>query len=230
MKLYEKVRPKTWADLVGQDKAKATILSRLRLEGWNGQTWWLAGNPGTGKTSAAYLIAREKASPMDILEVDADKVGPDFLDQIREDAGMSTLWGKGRAYIVNEAHGLRANIIRGFLVLLEEIAADNRAVCIIFTTTKAAQGEFFEAKIDAGALMSRCNRVSFTNQGLCAAFVPRLREIAREEGLGELDEKTAESIIRGNDKKGDQGNNLRDAVQRLVDWAGTQPSIPVAAA
>ena len=54
-----------------------------------------------------------------------------------EDAMQFMAPGKGgRAFIINEAHGLMRQIIRRFLGVLERIP---KHVCFVFTTTKLGQ-------------------------------------------------------------------------------------------
>jgi len=96
----------------------------------------------------------------------------------------------GRAYIINEAHGLRKAIIRRLLGLLERIPAH---VCIIFTTTKQGESKLFEDQIDANPLLSRCVKIELTNQGLSKAFGEHCRQIATRENLNG---KPIESYIK----------------------------------
>ena len=86
----------------------------------------------------------------------------------------------GRAYLVNEAHGLRRDTIRQLLVLLERLP---QHVCIVFTTTKDGQDSLFDDEADAHPLLSRCVVLTLTNQGLAKLFAARVQEIAQAEGL-----------------------------------------------
>jgi hypothetical protein len=70
MQLHEQYRPKTWAEVVGQEKAIAKI-NALRPRGLAGRAYWISGQSGTGKTTIARLLAREVADPINIDEVDA---------------------------------------------------------------------------------------------------------------------------------------------------------------
>ena len=65
--LYEKCRTKTWAEIVGQDKAvrKAQFIGR---EGWEGKGIYTTGKSGTGKSSVANMIASEFASELYVSE------------------------------------------------------------------------------------------------------------------------------------------------------------------
>jgi len=61
MNLAHKYKPKSWAEVVGQDEALAD-LDRLRQSGGlGGRAYWLSANSGQGKTAIADLIAQEVA-------------------------------------------------------------------------------------------------------------------------------------------------------------------------
>jgi DNA polymerase III gamma/tau subunit len=91
-------------------------------------------------------------------------------------------WGDkgGRAYVVNEAHGLRKDVIRQLLVLLERIPSH---VAIVFTTTVEGQESLFEDYDDASPLLSRCLRLDLARRDLAKAFAERAKQIAEREGL-----------------------------------------------
>jgi len=181
--LYEKYRPKDFEHVLGQDKAISQI-KRLLVQGWGGRAWWIAGASGTGKTTLARIIAGVGADNYYITEIDsADLLTSAKLDEISETmhyyGGLGD--GKsGRAWIINEAHGLRRAAIRRLLGLLEPIP---QHVCFIFTTTKVAEANLFEDHEDAGPLLSRCHRIELTNQGLSKVFAEHCRQIATTENL-----------------------------------------------
>jgi replication-associated recombination protein RarA len=68
--LTEQYRPKSWADVVGQDKLVQRIQG-LAKRGLAGRAYWLSGQSGTGKTTIGRLIAAEVADEICIEEVDA---------------------------------------------------------------------------------------------------------------------------------------------------------------
>jgi replication-associated recombination protein RarA len=179
--LTEKYRPTTLDDVVGQDAAVAK-LRILAARGLGGKAYWISGASGTGKTTIARILAREVADPFFITEWDAgDQVGASELAEM--DRTMSlTAWGKGgRAWIVNEAHGMRRPSVRTMLGILERLSP--RCI-VVFTTTKDGEQALFDDDIDAGPLLSRCVPVRLTNQGLAKVFADRVRAIAEAEGLG----------------------------------------------
>jgi replication-associated recombination protein RarA len=61
MTLAQRYKPNSWAEVVGQDVALAT-LDRLRHSGGlGGRAYWLSADSGQGKTAIADLIAQEVA-------------------------------------------------------------------------------------------------------------------------------------------------------------------------
>jgi DNA polymerase-3 subunit gamma/tau len=178
--LFEECRPRRWPEVVGQ----AAAVGRLRTlakRGLAGRAYWVSGPSGVGKTTVARILAAEIAEPECIFEIDADELTAAALRDLERD---SHLWGwgrGGRVYIVNEAHGLRKDAVRKLLTMLEPIP---RHVMWIFTTTKEGQESLFEDSIDAGPLLSRCQKIDLVaDADTHAAFARRAREIAQAAGL-----------------------------------------------
>jgi len=188
--LYEKYRPTTFADVLGQDKAVKQI---KRIIGHNpdGQAFWISGASGTGKTTLARIIAHIKADDYGITEYDsADVVGTEDIDYIEHSMEYFGFGKGGRAFIINEAHGLRKPIIRRLLGILERIP---KHVVFIFTTTKLGEQKLFDDQIDASPLLSRCAKIELTNQSLAKPFAERCQQIAQAENL---DGKPIQSYIK----------------------------------
>lgn len=178
--LTEQYRPRTWADVVGQDKVVQRIQA-LAPRGLAGRAYWLSGQSGTGKTTIARLIAAEVADEFSVQEVDAAALSVADLLALEREMNVRG-WGEkgGRAYIVNEAHALRKPVIRQLLVLLERIPAH---VAIVFTTTTEGQEALFEDYDDASPLLSRCLRLDLARRELARPFAERAKMIAEREGL-----------------------------------------------
>ena len=178
--LFEKYRPSNFDEVLGQDKAKEKA-KLLLSRSWGGRAWWLSGASGTGKTTIARIIAAQGADEFYINEFDsADQLSVSEIDKIEQDMHYFAPGKGGKAYIINEAHGLRKAIIRRLLGLLERIPAH---VCIIFTTTKQGESQLFDDQIDASPLLSRCAKIELTNQGLAQVFAEHCRQIATKENL-----------------------------------------------
>lgn len=188
--LFEKYRPDTFENVLGQETAIKKI--RLLLErGWGGRAWWISGASGTGKTTIAKIIAKQGADSLYVTEYDsADSMSVSELDRIEQDMSYYACGKGGRAYIINEAHGLRKPIIRRLLGLLERLP---KHVCIIFTTTKTGENSLFDDQIDAHPLLSRCAKIELTNQGLAKVFAEYCHKIADKENLNG---KPIESYIK----------------------------------
>lgn len=178
--LYEKYRPHCLDEVLGQDKAVKKI--RLLLQrGWGGRAWWLCGASGTGKTTLARIIADHGADDFYVTEYDsADALTVAAIDAMETDMRYLAPGKGGRAYIINEAHGLRKQIIRRLLGLLERLPSH---VCVVFTTTKTGESSLFDDQIDAHPLLSRCAKIELTNQGLAKVFAEHCRRVATIEGL-----------------------------------------------
>jgi len=208
MKLVEKYRPSTFDDVVGQDRTIAKIRG-LRARGLGGRSFWVSGISGIGKTTIARLIAAEIADPFCTVEIDAGELS---IGKLRDIESSMFLYGMGekigRAYIINEAHGLRSDVIRKLLVLLEDLPDH---VLFVFTTTKAGQFKLFDSQIDADALLSRCSVLPLSSQGLSTVFAEYARDIATREGLNG---KPIEAYLRLVKEK---RNNMRAVLQSIDD-------------
>src|SRR5439155_22570133 len=55
--LWERERPRSWEQVVGQDKVIRQLRQLESRAGLSGRAYWLSGQSGTGKTTIARLIA-----------------------------------------------------------------------------------------------------------------------------------------------------------------------------
>ncbi len=206
MQLYEKYRPKTLDGVIGNSKAIKTI-QRLLERGIGGRALWISGASGTGKTTLAKIIANSIADAWFVTEFDsADSLSVSAIDKIEQDMHHYATGKGGRAYIVNEAHGLRKASIRRLLGLLERIPGH---IVFVFTTTKIGESKLFEDNIDSNPLLSRCIKIELTNQGLAKVFAEHCRIIATKENLNG---KPIESYIKLAAKC---HNNCRSMLQEI---------------
>jgi len=207
MNLYEQYRPKDFEQVLGQDKAVKVLKSIEKRSGYGGRAFWISGMSGTGKTTLARIIADKIADDFYVYEYDsADKLNYAELGHIQEDMMYSAPGKGGRAFIINEAHGLRKPIVRQLLGILERIPPK---VVFIFTTTKQGEQKLFEDDIDASPLLSRCMKVELTNQGLSKVFAEHCRNIATRENLNG---KPLQAYIRLAQAC---KNNCRDMIQQI---------------
>jgi replication-associated recombination protein RarA len=183
--LFERFRPTVWADVVGQDKAVA-VLKRLKA---GGRAYWFAGPSGSGKTTLARITAAEFAESWNIDEIDAQDCTMEYLRGIEAACQYRGMGDKtGKAWIVNEAHGLRGQILSRFLTLIEKLPEH---CTVIFTTTRGRQA-VLAGFDDAEPFLSRCTEVPMAwhdtlpqtkPSALTRAFAVKALTIAQREGL-----------------------------------------------
>lgn len=182
MNLSEKYRPQDWPEVIGQQKAVETILRIRDTSGLGGRAWFISGKSGQGKSTLGKLIANEIADPFFVEQYNGDEVS---VDTIRHIEKTMRLYGAGqggktgRAYLIEECHGLRKSVVRQLLVLLENLP---KHIVIVFTTTIDGMN-MFEEGIDANPLLSRCIEIPLAQRGLAEVFAARASEIAKAENL-----------------------------------------------
>jgi DNA polymerase III gamma/tau subunit len=190
--LYQKYEPAEWGDVVGQDEAIATLMDIKRRDTLAGRAYWIAGLSGTGKSTIAKLIAKEVASEWFIEEIDACGWTPAAVQELERSMHVSA-WGKGgKAYIVNEAHGIRRHTMRQLMVTLDRLPP---TVAFIFTTTKSGEEIFLEDSDDASPLISRCMRITLRSD-VERDFARHVRRIASKEKLGGAPAAAYSALIR----------------------------------
>ncbi len=218
--LYRKYRSQTFADLVGQD-ASSRALQGAIIGGRVSHAYLFSGSRGTGKTSAARLLAkalnctgrpRDSAEPcnkcqsclemtagsaLDLIEIDAaSNRGIDEIRDLREKVNLAPAMGPYKVYIIDEAHMLTEPAFNALLKTLEEPPAH---VVFVLCTTDAQ-------KIPL-TVIGRCQQFVFRRHSE-EQIVARLTHIAKAEKVS-VDAEAMQLIARTA-----QGS-MRDAVGLL---------------
>ncbi len=220
--LYRTWRPKTFADLVGQDAVVRTLSSAL-ASGKLAHAYLFSGPRGSGKTSAAKILARcidcengptptpdnicancvaiLSGTAMDVLEIDAaSNRGIDEIRALRDAVKFAPSSMRMKVYIIDEAHMLTKEGANAFLKTLEE--PPEHAVFILATT---------EPEKLPVTILSRCQRYAFRRIAI-PVMIERMREIADAEGIA-IDQAALSAIAYRAD------GGLRDALTMLEQAA-----------
>jgi DNA polymerase-3 subunit gamma/tau len=205
MQLHEDYRPKTWSEVVGQEKIVRTV-EHLRTRGLGGRAYWITGQSGTGKTTIARLIAAEIASDWCVEEIDAEGLSPARIREIEQQTHTRALGTGGWAVIVNEAHGLSRSAVRQLLVTLERVP---KHTVWCFTTTVEGQDVLIEGTDDSHPLISRCIILALARRNLADAFAQRAKEIAMRAGLDGKPLAAYKRLVQ------EYRNNLRAVLQAV---------------
>src|SRR5262249_21342165 len=139
--LSEKQRPKSWDDVVGQDKAVRTLRQLEAKGGLTGRAYWFSGSSGTGKSSLALIAADSVADEWHTYTSTGRSLTLATVKQWHRDSEFRG-WGEkpGWAFIVNEAHGLSKPVIEELLDILDPVKSH---VAWLFTTTTDGQERLF---------------------------------------------------------------------------------------
>ncbi len=218
--LYRKYRSQTFGDLVGQEAASRALQGAI-IGARVSHAYLFSGSRGTGKTSAARLLAkalncsgraRDSAEPcnqcqscvemtagsaLDLIEIDAaSNRGIDEIRDLREKVNLAPALGPFKVYIIDEAHMLTEPAFNALLKTLEEPPAH---VVFILCTTDAQ-------KIPL-TVIGRCQQFVFRRHSE-EQITSRLTHIALSENV-QVDAEAMQLIARTA-----QGS-MRDAVGLL---------------
>lgn len=192
---YLKYRPQRIADL--DLKSVREFLERLATEEQSHHAYLFAGPRGTGKTSAARILAKmvncgSKQKPCDkcencaaitrgnfpdLIEIDAaSNRGIDDVRALRETVALAPIQGKVKVYLIDEVHMLTAEAFNALLKTLEE--PPDKVVFVLATTEPEKVPE---------TVISRCIRVNFGRATL-AEMKRSLAKVVEAEKLT-VDEK-----------------------------------------
>lgn len=203
--LYRRYRPKIFEDLLGQE-AVITILKNAARTGKLGHAYLFYGPRGTGKTSAARILAkiancetrardakfRDRGEPcnrcrpceeidagraLDVVEIDAaSNRGIDEIRELKESIRLSPTSYPYKVFIIDETHQLTKEAFNALLKTLEE--PPPHAIFILATT---------EYDKVPPTILSRAQRFRFRKMPI-AELTKKLERIIKEEKMKVADD------------------------------------------
>lgn len=191
--LYRKFRPLNFYEMVGQEHITKTLKNQI-ISNRVGHAYLFNGGRGTGKTSAAKILARSinclnskdgepcneceickgalSGALTDIVEMDAaSNNSVEDIRSIREEVNFLPTKAKYRVYIIDEVHMLSTGAFNALLKTLEE---PPEHVKFILATTEPQ-------KLPA-TILSRCQRFDFkriSNEDI----IKRLKIVCEESNI-----------------------------------------------
>jgi DNA polymerase-3 subunit gamma/tau len=226
--LYRRHRPRTFADMVGQEQVVRT-LSNAITRGKVHHAYLFVGSRGTGKTSTAKILAASlnceqgptvdpcgvcescvsiaSATSMDVIEMDAaSNNSVDDIRELREHVAYAPLSGRHKVYILDEAHMLSPQAWNAFLKTLEE--PPPRTIFVLATT---------EAQKVLPTVVDRCHRFDFGRPTVeqvakVVARVAASEQIAIEPGATALVARHATGSFR----------DALGTLEQLLTYAGDE--------
>ncbi|MDA0171278.1 DNA polymerase III subunit gamma/tau, partial [Solirubrobacter taibaiensis] len=184
--LYRRHRPRTFADVVGQEHVVRTLSNAIEQDRVH-HAYLFVGSRGTGKTSMAKILAAslncqnggptvspcgkcesclsiQNATSLDVVEMDAaSNNSVDDVRELRERVAFAPVGGGFKVYILDEAHMLTPQAWNAFLKTLEE--PPPHTIFVLATT---------EANKVLPTVVDRCHRFDFGRPS-----VPQLAHVLR---------------------------------------------------
>ncbi|PYC71263.1 DNA polymerase III subunit gamma and tau [Micromonospora arborensis] len=228
--LYRKYRPRTFAEVIGQEHVTEPLKQALRSGRLN-HAYLFSGPRGCGKTTSARIMARslnceqgptpepcgkcascrslaaDGAGSIDVIEIDAaSHGGVDDARELRERAFFAPANSRFKIYIIDEAHMVST---QGFNALLKLVEEPPEYVKFIFATT--------EPEKVLGTIRSRTHHYPFR------LFPPKvvrpyLEQLTQAEGVA-VEPAVFPLVVRAG------GGSMRDSLSvldQLIAGAGAE--------
>ncbi|MFF0150709.1 DNA polymerase III subunit gamma and tau [Micromonospora sp. NPDC005203] len=228
--LYRKYRPRTFAEVIGQEHVTEPLSQALRSGRLN-HAYLFSGPRGCGKTTSARIMARslnceqgptpepcgkcascrslatDGAGSIDVIEIDAaSHGGVDDARELRERAFFAPASSRFKIYIIDEAHMVST---QGFNALLKLVEEPPEYVKFIFATT--------EPEKVLGTIRSRTHHYPFR------LFPPKvvrpyLEQLTQAEGVA-VEPAVFPLVVRAG------GGSMRDSLSvldQLIAGAGPE--------
>jgi DNA polymerase-3 subunit gamma/tau len=234
--LYRRHRPRTFADVVGQEPVVRTLRNAVQ-RGKVHHAYLFVGSRGTGKTSMAKILAAclncdqnpthptpahptiepcgecescisiAHASSLDVIEMDAaSNNSVDDIRELRESVAYSPVSGRSKVYILDEAHMLSTAAWNAFLKTLEEPPPNT--VFVLATT---------EAQKVPATVVDRCHRFDF-HRPTVEQIASVVRRAAAAESI-EIPPEAVAAVARS------ATGSFRDALgtlEQLLTYSGNE--------
>ena len=169
----EKYRPTELREMVGNEEGRTKLL--LWLKKWKpGKALLLIGPPGTGKTTAVTLAARQLGMQLVQLNASDTRTKEKLSKKIGEAIGSTTLYGGGTLVFLDEVDGLAGRSDYGAIDYIKEAVRASRNPVVMAANDPESD--------EVRKLSSVTTKVEFRKPEE-QVVEARLARIADEEGL-----------------------------------------------